>query len=77
MKRVYALLQIALLLIAALVILGLGFSALSSMKDKCVSIFSVGMCQIANTCLSALLFFAVAYCTLLWINKIWKKAESH
>lgn len=74
MKRVYALLQIALLFVAAIVLLGLGFSALSSVKDKCVSIASVGVCQIATSCLSALLFFAVAYSTLLWINKIWKKA---
>jgi hypothetical protein len=76
MRRVYALLQVALLLVTALVMLGLGFSALSALKGKCVSVASIAVCKVANTCLSALLFFIVAYYTLLWINKIRKNVEN-
>jgi len=74
MKRIYALLQIGLLLVAALVVLGLGFSAVSAMKGKCILIASTLACQILNICLSALLFFAVAYCTMFWINKVRKNS---
>ncbi len=77
MKKVYAVFQIALLFVAALAILGLGLSALSSIKGNCVSVASIEVCQIVNTFLSALLFFIVAYCTLLWTNKIWKNAGRH
>lgn len=77
MQKVYKLLQIALVLLVALVILWAGFSVLPSVKGMCVSMAPLGVCQLANTCLSALLFFFIAYYTLLWINKLRKNSESH
>lgn len=72
MSKAYIFLRIAALLIVALAILGLGFSALPSIRDKCLLIAPIGACKFANTSLSALLLFFVAYYTLSWINKLRK-----
>mgnify|MGYP001617703095 CR=1 FL=1 len=66
----YRILKITLLLGVALLVLGLGFSLLSVIRGKCILIASVSTCRAANIGLSALLFFAVAYYSLHWIQRI-------
>jgi hypothetical protein len=77
MYTVYKFFKIAVLLIVALAVLWAGFSVLSLIRGMCVSMIPPGVCQFANTCLSALLLFFVAYYTLMWINKLWRTPEGH
>lgn len=69
-------LRITLALGIALAILYAGFKIIFMAKKMCLSIGSTGICNAASTLLSALLFFFVAYCTLLWIDKIRKGKTS-
>ena len=72
MQKFYKLLQIAALLVVALLVLRAGFALIFWVRDGWLSMASPRIRQMAYACLSALLVFSIGYYSLLWTKRIWE-----
>jgi hypothetical protein len=68
--------QLIALFSLTVVFLGIGFSAVSLIEDKCFAIATAGVCKSLYTILAALQFFFVVYLAVFWMNKIRKKFDT-
>jgi hypothetical protein len=71
MTIIYRIIGTALVFVGALLILKLGFHALSALDLGCKSALPLGVCRAIWLLLSSLLVFLAFFCALLLTNKIW------
>lgn len=77
MGRIYALLKIVALLLAAIAAIGMGFPVLFAIRDQCASVASIEVCKIAYAGASGFFIFLVAYFSIVMMAKFRKELNNN